>query len=465
MSRLSRLLTVVLLGSVALATPASAHGNTSAAPPIPAWLLFLSAGGAVAVTAVVVSRMDAVPTAVDDVLVSVPARAGEAVRWVARTVFLVGFLAAIYTGLTGPQTPKEFATVFVWPVWFKGLLVVSAVVGSPWRSLSPWETLYDLLARLEGEDPSLLAYPAGLGTWPAAFGFLVLIGFAENLSAVPTSPRLTAVTIALYATVMLVGGVVWGRDWFANADPLAAFYRLVGRVAPLSIRRGEGASGADEADGADTGDFQIVQTSPWKACSEALPDRGAAALAVAAVYTVSFDGLEATPEYQGLNVWAAETVGLGVYASLLLYVVGFFAFLGVFWLVVRLAAALGEGDVRRATLAFGATLLPIAVGYDLAHNYPYVLRSLLAFVEVTTQQPVVATPLAIVPPQAIWGTEVLLVVVGHVAAVLAAHTVSLRVFGSLDLARRGHAPVVVLMLGYTVLSLWVFSRPVVSTVG
>ncbi|WP_435364089.1 hypothetical protein [Haloarchaeobius sp. DYHT-AS-18] len=459
MSRLSRLLTAVLLAPVVLATPASAHGNTSAAPPIPAWLLFLGAGGAVAVTAVVVSQIDAAPTAVDDVLFRVPARAGDAVRWVARTVFLVGFLAAIYTGLTGPQTPEEFATVFVWPVWFKGLLVVSAVVGSPWRSLSPWETLYDLLARLEGEDPSLWSYPGELGTWPAAFGFLVLIGFAENLSTVPTSPRLTAVTIALYATVMLVGGVVWGRDWFANADPLAAFYRLVGRVAPLSIRRGEG------GEGTDGGDFQIVQTSPWKACSEALPDRGAAALAVAAVYTVSFDGLEATPEYQNLHVWAVESVGLGVYAKLLLYVAGFLAFLAVFWLVVRLAAALGEGDAHRATLAFGATLLPIAVGYDLAHNYPYVLRSLLAFVEVTTQQPVVATPLAIVPPQAIWGTEVLLVVVGHVAAVLAAHTVSLRVFGSLDLARRGHAPMVVLMLGYTVLSLWVFSRPVVSTVG
>ncbi|WP_439026640.1 hypothetical protein [Haloarchaeobius sp. DT45] len=459
MTRVSRLLSVVLLASAALVTPASAHGNTSAAPPIPAWLLFLGAGSAVAVTAVVVARVDAEPTAVDDVLVRVPAGVGDAVRWAARLTFLVGFLAAIYTGLTGPQTPQEFATVFVWPVWFKGLLVVSAVVGSPWRSLSPWETLYDLLERLEGAEPAFETYPAGLGTWPAAFGFLVLIGFAENLSAVPTTPRLTAVTIALYATVMLVGGAAWGRDWFANADPLAAFYRLVGRVAPVSIRR----DGPDE-DGEGGGDYQVVQQSPWKACSDPLPDRGAAALAVAAVYTVSFDGLEATPTYQGLRFWVRETFGLGVYTKLLLYVGGFVTFLVVFWLVVRLAATLGEGDTRRATLAFGATLLPIAVGYDVAHNYPYVLQSLLAFVEVTTQQPVVSTPLALVPASAIWGSEVLLVVLGHVAAVLAAHTVALRLFGSTTLARRGHAPLVVLMIGYTVLSLWVFAQPVVSTV-
>ncbi|WP_267639799.1 hypothetical protein [Haloarchaeobius amylolyticus] len=453
MSRLTRLLTAVVVASLALVAPVSAHGNTSVAPPIPPMLLFLGAGGAVLATAVVVSRLDTEPVGGEDVLVRVPAGIGEGLRLVARTAFLVGFLVAIYTGLTGPQTPQEFATVFVWPVWFKGLLVVSAVVGSPWRSLSPWETLYDLLARLEGDEPALGEYPATLGTWPAAFGFLVLVGFAENLSAVPTSPRLTAVTVALYATVMLVGGVVWGREWFAKADPLAAFYRLVGRVAPLSIRR------------ADSGEaFHVVQTSPWRACSEALPDRGSAALAVAAVYTVSFDGLEATPEYQQLRFWTLETLGLGVYTKLLLYVGGFVAFLALFWFTVRVAAGLGDGNPRRATLAFGATLLPIAVGYDLAHNYPYVLRNLLTFVELATQQPVAATPLALVPPAAIWGTEVVLVVAGHVAAVLAAHAVSLRVFGSLDLARRGHAPMVVLMLGYTVLSLWVFSRPVVTTV-
>ena len=61
-----------------------------------------------------------------------------------------------------------------------------------------------------------------------------------------------------------------------------------------------------------------------------------------------------------------------------------------------------------------------------------------------------------------WGVQVLLVIAGHVVAVVAAHEVAIRRYGSLAGARRGHAPLVAVMVGYTVLSLWIISRPVVT---
>ncbi|WP_435333037.1 hypothetical protein [Haloarchaeobius sp. TZWWS8] len=480
MRRLRRALATASFALLLLVGTASAHGVTTFAPPIPTSLLLVGAAGTVALTAAVLGRMESMPTADESVLFALPASTARGLGWLARGSFLLGFCWAIVAGLTGPQQPVQFATVFVWPVWFKGVLVVSALVGSPWRWLSPWATAYDLLSWLEGRDVSLADYPERLGTWPAAVGFLLLVGVVENLTVVPTRPRLTAALVAIYAVVMLGGAAVFGRAWFERADPLGAFYRLVGRVAPLRVRR-ERADGTREPSHptsdsshptsdsshptsdsshptSEPSGYAFVRTSPWDACSRPLSDSGAAALAVAAVYTVSFDGLVETSSFQSLLFDARSIVG--AYAGIALYVGGFLAFLGSFWLVVHLAARLGGGRTRACALAFGSTLLPIAVGYDVAHNYPYVVRNLVELVELAAGTTLVEAPLGWLSASAFWGSEVLLIVLGHVAAVLAAHAVSMRLFDGPAAARRGHAPLVVLMVGYTVLSLWVLSRPI-----
>lgn len=61
-----------------------------------------------------------------------------------------------------------------------------------------------------------------------------------------------------------------------------------------------------------------------------------------------------------------------------------------------------------------------------------------------------------------WGSQVVLIVAGHIIAVVAAHYVAIDRYETLVEARRAHLPLVALMVGYTVLSLWVISRPVVS---
>jgi hypothetical protein len=61
-----------------------------------------------------------------------------------------------------------------------------------------------------------------------------------------------------------------------------------------------------------------------------------------------------------------------------------------------------------------------------------------------------------------WASQVGLIVVGHVAAVIAAHHVAIDRYGSLSAARRAHLPLVVVMVGYTVLSLWIVSQPVIA---
>jgi hypothetical protein len=118
------------------------------------------------------------------------------------------------------------------------------------------------------------------------------------------------------------------------------------------------------------------------------------------------------------------------------------------------------------------TLVPIAVAYHLSHYF-----SLL----VTAGQfviPLVSDPfgfgwnlfgtaqykvdLGILSPYVFWYSAVTLIVIGHVVAVVLAHIAALRVFGSRRDAFVSQVPMVILMVAYTMLSLWILAQPIVG---
>ena len=55
------------------------------------------------------------------------------------------------------------------------------------------------------------------------------------------------------------------------------------------------------------------------------------------------------------------------------------------------------------------------------------------------------------------------IVAGHMLAVFVAHLVALREFPDRRLAIRSQFPMLGLMVGYTVLSLWIIAQPIVET--
>lgn len=442
---------------VALVGRAAAHdvGASRFDAPLPFSLLLAGAAATVLATAALLGRSGGAPAPEVGWRTRLPKRPTAAVRYLARIGFALAVALAVLDGLLGPRVAAEnAATVFVWPVWVRGLTLLAVVVGSVWPTLSPWRTAYEGLCRLEGESIAVVGeYPDRLAHWPATVGFVGGVGVVATLTLVPRSPRATAGVVAGYAAVMVVGGVCFGREWFRRADALAVLYRLFGRVAVL-----------DRGDGGRT----LSLRSPWTDCLRPVADGSLAAFVVAAVYTVSFDGFTNTPEFQALLFGARRALGLGSIASVLLYGVGLLCFLAAFAVVAALVERLGRGagTVRGASLAFAPTVLPIAAAYEVAHNYPYVFRNLGLLVAMAIRAvglPVgPLEPLGWLPLPAFWATQVVLVVLGHVVAVVAAHGVAVRRYGGGAAARRGHLPLLVLMVGYTVLSLWIVSRPVVS---
>jgi hypothetical protein len=62
-----------------------------------------------------------------------------------------------------------------------------------------------------------------------------------------------------------------------------------------------------------------------------------------------------------------------------------------------------------------------------------------------------------------WYASVAAIVLGHVVAVYVAHVIALRAFATRRAAIRSQLPMLVLMVGYTIVSLWIIAQPIVET--
>jgi hypothetical protein len=124
---------------------------------------------------------------------------------------------------------------------------------------------------------------------------------------------------------------------------------------------------------------------------------------------------------------------------------------------------------------FVLTLVPIALSYHLGHYLTYLLIQGQLFFPLLADPfgagwtwlgtPDYAIDVNVVPPSFAWYAAVLAVVGGHVVAVWLAHVVALRTFGSRLAALRSQLPMLVLMVAYTVISLWILAAPIVVASG
>ena len=108
---------------------------------------------------------------------------------------------------------------------------------------------------------------------------------------------------------------------------------------------------------------------------------------------------------------------------------------------------------------YAPTLLPIAAGYLIAHYLTLVIQG-IAWLPLLIIDPLALAPvLDMIPTSLIWYLSVAAIVGGHIAAVVLAHRLALR-----DQSRHpilAGLPLVILMIGYTILSLWIIAQPIV----
>jgi len=445
-----RLALAAVLGLSAWVGVAAAHSGSLRATrdPIaaPTWLFLLTGGGVVGVSFLLASFVTdrRFVDAVHDWGRSLP-DPGRALRVLVRLAAVSVLALTLLVGaLDRADGVRNLAILVVWVVWWGGYVASTYLFGNTWSTLNPFRTLAEALPSLDRP------YPDRLGAWPSVAGLLLLV-WIEVVTPLADDPQLLAAVLAAYTVVTVAGAVVVGPDsWFEHVDPLARVFRFYGHLAPVGVDQG-----------------RLRLRLPGGALPGVVLDgRDDVAFVVTLLFVTTYDGFVATGPWAG---GARALAGVGV-PPLLVYLGAYLVGAAVFYLAYRASARLGrqraETYLSATYLArrFAPSLLPIAAGYHLAHNLGTVL------VLSPTVAAVAASPLAPPPsppqlaglPGWFGGLELAFVLLGHLVAVWVAHATAYDLFPSRLQAVRSQYGITAVMVGYTMLSLWIVTEPYVA---
>ncbi|MFQ5656015.1 MAG: hypothetical protein ACE5G5_00570 [Candidatus Methylomirabilales bacterium] len=414
------------------------------------------------------------------------------------------FILLILAGLVGDQYPlRNLAPTVVWIIWWVGLAYISALAGDLWALINPWKVLFgwaEILYRRSRHGRELsrqLPYPEALGMWPGAILFLAFswVELVFHGSAVPSNIAVMAVT---YSVITWTGMFLFGREqWLRHGEAFSLVFGVLARFAPTEVR--------------------VVRSDVCKACV-ACRDRDGECIncyecfcqaesthrewnlrpyavgllrnepvptsmmifVLLMLSTVTFDGFKATPAWAsiesffdfllpdlaGARLTAIRTLGLITFPML---------FLGIYLTVSGVMSAasgwrLSIGELARS---FAFSLVPIALAYHMAHYLSFLLIQGQLIIPLASDPfgfgwNLLGTAgyrinIGVVGARFGWYTAVIAIVTAHIIAVYLAHVIATRSLEDRVPALRSQYPMSALMVGYTIVSLWILAQPIVES--
>jgi hypothetical protein len=370
----------------------------------------------------------------------------RAFGFVARLLGFAIFAFTVMAAVFGEDTLINplFGIFYVW-LWV-GLVPLSLLLGPVWRAISPVRTINLLFAKVSGSDPDqgVFTYPERLGHWPAAVG---LFAFVWMELVFPYATELGPVRLwcAVYVGVMLLGGALYGNTFYERADPFEVYSTLVGKLSIWGRR-----------------DDVLVVRSPLANLDSVTVRPGLVGVLAVLFGSTAFDA------FKGSTTWIKFVQTNDVlgrhWGPLLLNNVGLLVFcagVGAVFAAGTMLAGVGP-DLRRRDLPnqFAHSVVPIVVGYVIAHYLTYLL-------EIGQDTLIRASdPFSnggdwfgtadwsvhyffASSPTLLAGIKVLGVVIGHVVGVVAAHDRAVRLLPT-ENQLVGQLPLLVAMVAFTV---------------
>ncbi|MGQ0577837.1 MAG: hypothetical protein ACT4PQ_02875 [Betaproteobacteria bacterium] len=494
--------------------------------PVPLWLYLWGAAAAVAMSFLVMAlfargvRVQTYPR-VNLLQWGIGRAIAHPVMLVIYRALALGvFILVITAGLIGVQNPfKNIAPIMIWAIWWVGVAYLSSLLGNFWMLINPANTIFAWIDRIctRAQSDALrtppLRWPAWLSSWPAVALFL-LFAWSELVWEQSDSPKHLVAVVLVYCAITWIGMYAFGRDtWLRHGEVFTAVFSLLSRFAPTEVRVVDpkvcATCGNADCQGECVDCYACLRRAEASGREWNLRPYAAGllthrpvhlpvmTLVITLLATVTFDGLIETPLWaglvEGLQFPAADAPappGAGA-SRTMVYTLGlsgtvalfFCAYLLFCWLIACITRAPAT-SVAGATQGYSATtiaryfvltLVPIAIAYHLAHY--------LSFLVMTWQYliPMVSDPfgfgwnlfgtahhfvrIGIVDARAVWYTSVAAIVAGHIAAVVLSHIMASRVFDDPRMATRSQYPMLILMLGYTMLSLWIIAQPITTSGG
>ena len=389
--------------------------------------------------------------------------------------FLIILIVAGHLGSTDPlSNPLPMVT---WSLLWIGLVFTHVLLGNVWIFINPWRAIDHLLGvlspRAKSEAAPILKYPIAFGYWPAVALLIVLVWF-ENVSPSPQDPELLANVVTGYLALTIIGMRLFGRKiWLEHVEILSVYFRMVSWLAPVKWT-------VDELNG---GPARGCASINWP-CAQLIRLKpltvSGTVFVLSALAAVSFDGFSHTFRWLGLvganpleypgrtDLIPFNTAGLiGACIALIL----------AYWGAVAFGYTRDQWVTNET--GFGGKLaismVPIAFAYHFAHYLPaflveaqYAVRAmsdpfnfgwdLLGTAQMHIKDSLRTHHLYI---EVSWYVQVAAIVIGHVAAILVAHIISIREVKAGSVPAYRQIPLTVLMVAYPFLGLWLLSTPTV----
>jgi hypothetical protein len=380
------------------------------------------------------------------------------------------FLAMlVLAGIFGSRDPVENPLpLFIWTVWWVGFTLLQAVVGPLWQWLNPWSGPLAVLRRITGigVGNGFLRLPGRVGYGIAILQFFAFAWY-ELIDLAPSDPFRLAVAVIGYWLLNLAGMIAFGeRDWSARAEPFGIFFGLVGGMSPFGRRQRDG-------------HVRVGLVWPGRMLLDrtGMPVSGVL-FVLLALASVSFDGFSRTfvwlssiginpLEFPGRSaVTVAGTAGL-IGAFALLSVVFFAAVAGGCALIGR------RGETLQAAGRLIYSIVPISIAFHFAHYFTSLLTDGQS-VRIVASDPfgrgwnlfgtandyvTMSFMNTFEGVRFIWNTQTAAIALGHIAGIVMAHVLAIRMFGPTKAATLSQVFLAALMVFYTAFGLWLLSTP------
>ncbi|MGH7750680.1 MAG: hypothetical protein ACREQ5_38805, partial [Candidatus Dormibacteria bacterium] len=281
---------------------------------------------------------------------------------------LAGLAFLAMAGIIGSQEVAEniVPTSFWLIVWIA--VPISCGVLGDW---TPWLNPFAALARFADRaglrraligSAEPLCWPGWLGWWPATLIFFLVASGELVYNGWATRPIVTGVALLAYGGISTLGGTIFGAEaWLRRGEMFSVLFATWGRLGWWRFGR----PGRDR--------FLGGLDQPFEACVSRIT------FVFLLLMSVTFDGLLATPSWKGFEAQLPPSFSVGSTRYVLVAEVAFAALVGLAWLVFGLFSLavrrLGrpEASVPATVVALLPSLLPIAFGYLVAHNFDYLL--------------------------------------------------------------------------------------------
>jgi len=276
-------------------------------------------------------------------------------RWFRVAFAVVGWVAFAWTLLAlvlGRDDARNPVPWVVFVLLWVGLVPVSVLLGPAYRQLDPVRSLQAGLHRLLGLAPEngMRPLPERLGYWPSAAG---LFAFTWLELVDPDSAALPTLrwAIGLYVVGQLLAGLVFGSRWYDRGEAFETWSGLFSRLGPWGRRPSDG---------------RLVLRAPLAGLATLEPAPGLVATVTVMLGSTAYDGLSGSTSWvsflqsQPLPRMLVATAGLA----------GTISAVGVLFVVcTRVAGRLGGAGGSGMAQAFAPSVVPVALGYVVAHYY------------------------------------------------------------------------------------------------